>query len=1221
MNSKNYFSKTLAIFCLVAVPMFIALPAQAQVTSVTGKVTDSAGGVVAGATVTVTSSTGASRSDLTNEIGVYQFLQLAPGMYQIKAELQGFKTTIKRDVELLVDTPTSLDLELEIGEITLQVTVEEATSKLNTIDGTLGNAINGVQIRQLPLESRNVAALLSIQPGVTPTGYVTGARSDQSNLTLDGIDVNEQQTGEAFKTVVRITPDSVQEFRVTTATPTATHGRSSGAQVSLITRTGTNEWHGSLYEFHRNTVTAANDFFNNRSGVPRPKLIRNLFGGSIGGPVHKDRAFFFYNYEGRRDAKGESVVRPVPLGSLGLGQVKYTNTAGGLTTLTTADLNQIFPVGTNPAAIAVLADAARRYPANDTGIGDGLNIGGFRFNAPLPVSHNAHTATLSFNLTRDARHTLLLRGNYQHDLEKDVPQFPDTPGVNLWSHPIGYTAQHTWTANPKLVNTFRFGVTRQAFSQQGDSAENEITFRFVYEPRRFDRRTLSRVTPTWNIVDDVSWVRGNHTWQLGTNIRVIRNQRTSFANSYDSAFTNPSFYDASGAVLTDPIPDILGSTSDVRASLAAVIGRYSQYQGNFNFGADGSLLPAGVGVGREFGTEEYEFYAQDLWRLTPNLTLTLGLRYSLNTPVFETNGLQVKPDVSLGDYFERRKQSAAQGVPLDVPFSVDLAGPKHGKPGFYELDKSNFAPRASFAWTPTFDNGFLRKIFGSERNSVFRGGFAMAYDRVGSALAVHFDLNNTLGFSSSQVISANTYNVTDRPAPLFTGFNQTIRTLPGITIPSRLTFPLTTPADGRQRIESTLDDTITTPVHYSWNFSIGREFARGLTVEASYIGRAARNLLARRDIMALNNLVDPQSRMDWYTAGNILFDLRERNTPISAVLPIPYFENLFPQYATESLTATQRAYREVARQTVGGFNGPDWTFLQSMLDDLGVRPNAFFHPQYGALSTWSTVAYSDYHAATLTVRERLRNHLTLDFNYTWSKSIDIASGLESSASAYDYSAFILNSLRPDDNKAVSDFDISHIVNSSAIWEIPVGRGRPYLHTLHPAADAFLGGWQLTGIFRWNSGLPVRAPFDAEIWATNWNVLSKGTRIRPVEAAPTKSGAHPNFFANPTAAYQSFRNARPGETGERNIFRQSGYVGLDFGLAKSFNLPVEGHALQLRWEVFNATNTQRLSGPNISRAGYGLQIDPHLGAPAVEFGRITAIQGTPRVMQFALRYDF
>jgi hypothetical protein len=1195
---------------LVALLLLCCSPALAQTTSVSGTVTDEQDARLPGATITLTSSAGATRAEVTNEMGTYKFPQLSPGVYQLKAELQGFKTTVRTLVELLVDTPTVVDFKLQIGEITLKVIVEERVSKLNTQDATLGNAIDGQQIRQLPLESRNVAALLSIQPAVTPLGYASGSRSDQSNLTLDGIDVNEQQTGTAFETVLRITPDSVQEFRVTTALPTAIQGRSSGGQVSLITRSGSNQWHGSLYHFHRNTITTANDFFNNRSGVERPKLIRNLFGGALGGPIMKDRALFFYNYEGRRDAKGESVLRTVPLPGLGRGEVKYL-TASGVKTLTSADLNRIYPVGTNPAASRVLAEAAAKYPANDSGVGDGLNYSGFRFNAPRPVKQNAHTATLSFNLTRDASHTLLLRGNYQQDLEGGIPQFPDTPGTNLWSHPTGWSAIHTWTASNRLVNTVRFGITREAFSSQGDSSDNWIAFRDVYSPRRFSR-TLSRTTPTYNIVDDVSWVRSNHTWQFGANIRTIRNNRIAFDKSFDSGFINASTYDESGAVLNIAIPDIEGSRSSAQAALTAVIGRYSEYGGSFNFGVDGSILPQGEGIGRLFATEEYEFYAQDSWRIRPSLTLTLGLRYGINTPVYEANGLQVSPDVSLGEFFERRKESAARGIPVNDVISVDLAGPKRDRPGYYKLDKNNFAPRAAIAWSPAFDNAFLRRIFGGPRQSVFRGGFAMLHDRVGSALAVNFDLNNQLGFSSSEVISANTYNVSDRPAPLFTGFNQVIRSLPGIKIPATLLFPQQRPADGARRIESTLDDTITTPAHYSWNFSVAREFTGGLSLEASYIGRSARNLLANRDIMHLNNLVDNKSGMDWYTAAGLLYDLRYKQTPASAVQPIPYFENLFPNYRLGGQpTATQSVYSAVEGLA-------DYTFVQHFLDDEGILPNAFFHPQYAALAVQSTVAYSDYHAGTLTLRERFKQSLSFDLNYTFSKSLDNSSALERDSL---YSSIILNPLRPDDNKAISNFDLTHIINSAAIWELPVGRGRAYLNSANPLLNQFLAGWQLTGIFRWNSGLPISAPFDAGVWATNWNVTSNGTRIRALSAAPTKSGVHPNFFADPKFAYQSFRNAKPGETGERNTFRRPGFISLDFGLGKTFKLPQERHTLQLRWEVFNATNTQRLSGPTESSAGYGLQIDPHLGEPAPDFGRINSIQGNPRIMQFALRWDF
>ena len=206
-----------------------------------------------------------------------------------------------------------------------------------------------------------------------------------------------------------------------------------------------------------------------------------------------------------------------------------------------------------------------------------------------------------------------------------MPQFPDTPAPNFWNHPYGFVAGHTWAISSNKVNNFRYGLTREAFTNQGDSAENAITFRFVYEPLRF-LRTLSRVTPTHNFTDDFSWIRGNQTFQFGTNIRIIRNRRTSFNNSFDAAVTNPSFYEASGAVLDEPITDISGSTSPVQNAVAAVLGRYSQYSANFNFDRDGSILPVGAGVEREFATEEYDLYVQDVWKARPNLTFTLGLR-------------------------------------------------------------------------------------------------------------------------------------------------------------------------------------------------------------------------------------------------------------------------------------------------------------------------------------------------------------------------------------------------------------------------------------------------------------------------------------------------------------------------------------------------------------------------------------------------------------------
>jgi hypothetical protein len=185
-----------------------------------------------------------------------------------------------------------------------------------------------------------------------------------------------------------------------------------------------------------------------------------------------------------------------------------------------------------------------------------FNTAGFRFNAPTPLRWNTHIARLDFNLTPDGKHTLFTRGNYQQDVIGGVRQFPDTPPPTFWNHPSGVALGYTWSLSPTKVNSFRYGLTREAFSNQGDSSENDISFRFAYEPRLEPAvRTLERITPTHNFIDDFSWVKGNHNLQLGTNIRLIANKRVGFGKSFDEALTNPSLYGFSGDVLNQPIED------------------------------------------------------------------------------------------------------------------------------------------------------------------------------------------------------------------------------------------------------------------------------------------------------------------------------------------------------------------------------------------------------------------------------------------------------------------------------------------------------------------------------------------------------------------------------------------------------------------------------------------------------------------------------------------
>jgi hypothetical protein len=416
-----------------------------------------------------------------------------------------------------------------------------------------------------------------------------------------------------------------------------------------------------------------------------------------------------------------------------------------------------------------------------------------------------------------------------------------------------------------------------------------------------------------------------------------------------------------------------------------------------------------------------------------------------------------------------------------------------------------------------------------------------------------------------------------------------VRELPFVAgrFSNSLTFPLTHPADDGERIEFSLDDRLTTPYTYNVHLSYGREVSKGLSLEAGYVGHFSRELLA--------------------------------------------------------LTSTQRMYRQIALPAVGGRNTLDYTFLQSNLvwnnQPFAFTDNTFVHPQYAALSVFSTLAESNYNSLQLSVRQRFKDDVNFDFNYTLGHSLDNASGLQNSR-AFAGSALIFNPLDLRTNYANSDFDVRHIINANWVVGLPFGRGKTFLHDLPRVANALLGGWTLTGIFRWNSGFPINGdgttnagtgtnrPFAFRRWATNWQVSSGMVRVRLLESSPSKNvNGEPNLFSDPQAAFLSFRDPYPGEAGDRNVFRQPGYISLDAGLYKTFHLPWENHRLTFRWEVYTVTNTQRFTAP--SGAGFGLSPDPFIlgGTPPADFGKFTATQ-TPlnenkagRVMQFALRYTF
>ena len=1297
VRNHRFFLIIAYLSCLLLLLGSFAL-AQTSNTSLNGVVKDPQDRVIVNATVTLTNAaTAAVRTQTTGGEGRYSFDLLPPGDYRLEVQAAGFRKQTQLNVHVLIAKANTLDVSMQVGAQAEEVMVnaESGQVAVDTQDASLGNNFISQQITQLPLEARNVLALLTLQPGVTKDGYVAGGRADQSNVTLDGVDINEAYSNAIGPTqtdstvpnaekgpVLRLNSEAIEEFRVSTLNSGATGGRSSGAQIALVTKGGTNAWHGAAFEANRNTIFTANDWFNNHSGVARPKLIRNTFGGAIGGPIAKNKAFFFYSYESRIDASQTPVLAantsPVPLASLGQGLLKFhlcadvsCQTQGNVVTLNATQLSTIFPdiQGLNQAALQTLAAAAARYPANDTSIGDGLNTGGFRFNAASPVHLHSHSARLDFNL--NSKQTLFVRGNVIYDKWGGIPAYPDTKAPDEWDHPWGYAIGHTWTIHNNLVNNFRFGYTRQGFTKGGDLNHNDIDFRFVYYPTN-EQYSLSRVTPVNNWVDDLNWVHGSHTIQFGANITKINNIRSSYSNAYDQAITNPSYYLtnllraplSNYEVANGGLPMFSSDGSSTENAMTALIGRFTQYSADYTYGHDLKLTPVGTPTTRNFAGQNYEGYVQDTWKAKQNLTITLGLRYGLARPVYEVTGFETKPDVPLGTYLRLRQENALKGIDYTVPINVNLSGPANNKSPMYNWDKTNFQPRVGVAWSPNFSSGMFSRIFGKGNRSVLRGGFGINGDYFGEALATFFDVRNTLGFGSSFTTGPNTYDVGCSPyqnpasnyygpsgackdgvnlGPLYTDIAQPIRgVMPAPPIVQAIAFPQTQPGDNSLRIESSLDQNLTTPKSYSWSATFERQLPMSSMIQISYLGRMGRHLLAQRDVMQPIDLVDPQSKMDWYTAGTMLAKLRQQHTGLdsngvlvnpSAIAAIAYFENLFPGAAANlgydpSFNSTQAIYQLI--NDVGG----DYTTTQAIIDGIStLGANAFYQPQYGALSAWGSIGNSNYHALAASYKIRSES-LTADFNYTFSHSLDDSSGLQTGV-GYSGESFILNPFRQRDMYSNSDFDTRHQININTVWQLPFGHGRAWLPDAGKLANGIIGGWQLTGIFRWNTGMPVgfyngtTGVFDDARWATNWEVQSNAVRTAKFNACPTKdpNGTAKLFGCNTLYAFQHFRNAYPGETGERNVFRVPGYIDVDLGIGKTFHLSgissriPESHELQFRWEVFNVTNTQKVGAFDASRSGFGIPLDPNSNQPPINFSNFTAIQGNPRVMQVTARYAF
>jgi hypothetical protein len=1247
-------------------------------TSLHGSVTDPSGATISNAKVTLTNvATNLSRESTTTSKGVYEFVSVLPGPYKLTVEVKGFRTYVQTDLQLQVDLPATADVRLKVGASTETMEVTAQASPLNTTDPSLGHTMGTVEIENLPLQAENMPLLLSLQPGVvyngeqsaqlasgydTRSGSVNGERSDQNNITLDGVSVNDEFNGYAFTGVLPSTPYSVEEFRVTTSNYGATDGRSAGAQIAMVTKGGTNVFHGSLYEFNRNTVGEANDYFLKLSqlaaGQPNvpEHLVRNVFGGTIGGPILKDRLFFFFNYEGQRQSLEQSTLRNIPTASLADGVIQYecplnpdgspnTTLCPGMSVmgesgasytvqpgyygLSPANLTQMDPLHIGPSQVAL--NFFHTYPApNDYTVGNLVNFAGYRFAAPTLTNLNWYIGRLDYRLTSNGNHTLFFRGAARNDPTINAPFLPGTPPESTSIDVSkGFVAGYTSVFGPRWVNNLRYGITHQSIATPGNSSQPWVGMRGLDEPNVYGSAFTA---PVHNLVDTATWVKGAHNFQFGTNILFIRRTSASTGNSFSDGLTNSNWLQFSGfANVNSPLNPAYGCTPPNTGPcfpavdsgfgqsydwpLAAMMGIVSEVDARYNYSVanltTADPLAQGAPVSRHWASDTYNIYFQDTWHARHNLSITYGLNYQLMTPITETNGQEVTPSVNMGSWFNQRAINASQGIPSnkDAVITFAPAGSFYGRPGLYHSQTKNFAPRVGFSWSP-------------QEKTVIRGGFGMYFDNFGPALAMTYDAEGTFGLSTLLTNPPST--LTASTAPRLTGMN---------TIPTSImepappaTFPVTYPV-GSEAIATGIDQSLKTPYSYAVDFSIQRQLPKGMTLDVAYVGHFAHRLLAYDDVGAPTDLVDTKSGIDYFSAAKQLSTLWRAGTPESGINAsvigptAQYWLDMLTPQSSYTLCSTGLPTTNLLMATYDVF-GPGCGNLYnetSALYNIDVfsfptspvtGENSFFNSQYSSLWDWRSIGYSNYNGLQIGLHKQMSRGVLFGLNYTYSHSNDLESFAERGVQYLTSS--IINPWSPSEMYGPSDFDVRHQFNGYWVAELPFGNGKQIAGNVNKGVDAIIGGWQLGGTLRVTSGFP-ESIYMAYVWPTNWDEMGWADKTgKPIKTGTTLLNGTPNMFPNPAQASAGFGYAFPGESGSRNTVRGDGYLGIDMNLSKGWKIPrTEQQIVQLRWSVFNVLNDARF--------------DAYTSQDQVEtsntFGDYSATLTQPRVMEFALIYKF
>jgi len=1213
-----------------------ALP-QGTTSRVVGNVLDPNGAAVSDAIVTLTNeATQVSFTTNTSSGGTYVFDSVQVGTYSITVEKAGFKKLVSAGNVLSIGQPTTVNITLELGQVAETVEVRSGAELVQTSSsGNFGNILEQRMIERLPIvgvRGRNPLDFVLLQPGVVNganTGggiHVHGARDRAWNFTLDGIDNNDPSAGGSNFAPTRANPDTLAEFRVITSNATAEYGRNSGAQVAMVTRSGSNSFHGNAFEFYQTPRFHANEFANNLNKAVKPQFVQHILGFSLGGPVWipklydgRNRTFFFTNFQWLRTRQTVTVTRTVYTQLARQGTFRYVkggqNGAAGTSTASVDAAGNVL-AGLNIGTYSIAAnDPAARgldptivaligvtpLPNNFT-TGDGLNLAGYTFS---PIQReNQQDAVVKIDHVINSKHSVYARYAQGHqntigdNVNGGLSRFPDTPRiVDTFRNPKNLSTNWRWTPTAHVTNEFVFGISRFAFNfANPDPSFPDIPpfiLNDVTDPFNNELGNIRRFS-TYQFVDNATYVRGTHTLKAGINFRYQQHvdTRGSVAGMNVQPTVNFSTSINTVDLAAFKIPTDINTSSDrprLQRTINNLLGRIGQLNRGFVAAGDQYAAP-----GTEFNFDarygEYDFYGQDNWKIRPNLTLEFGLRW------------------------EVKRSPRSSGNPIlrpSEPFVVDSPPTdalKWTEGELFGSDWNNFGPSIGIAWDP----------FSSGKTSI-RANYRIAYDRMNT-----FVVSSTI-YQSEPGLTLGVIN---------TQFGQNggrLRDgLPALAPPAGLTpTQLRQPASFSTNTFHVIDPNWQAPKTYQWSLSIQRELGWKTVAELNYIGRRGVNLFgaynANQAEIFGNGFLEAFKVVKAGGESSLINQLlqpdpsRRSNETGSAEV-----RRLFPTQL--SLNSVAELAATLGRRTgAGGRPLPE-------LSGLG-RFFFFPYPQFsGGLNVLDSNDVSTYHAFEAQLLRRFSSGLSFQLSYTFAKSLDtrsfdpafttVSTGANQQASSSPFDA-----RNRDLNYARSDFDRRHSFQGGAVYDLPFGKGRRWGSDWHPAVDGVIGGWALTGSIVLSSGRPFTIYSGSNTFSSvvqspaNCNGCTPEMIRRIFDAA---SGTEFYFdLATRGAAFDTATNTRgifsipePGALGNtgRNFFTTPGFFNLNLSVGKRFRIS-ENHNFEYRLEMQNATNTPSFGLPeNGGTAGNTIT--------NTLFGRARGnTTSSARKIQMALKYNF